>query len=273
MFSLKDKVIIITGASRGIGRAIALKCARDGAKIVIAAKTAETHHKLQGTIHTVAAEIVANGGEALPYQIDVRDDQAIDLLIKTVIAKYSKIDVLINNASAISLTSTEELTAKRYDLLQTVNARATFLCSKAVIPYLKHANNPHIINLSPPLNMDSKWFKEHTAYTISKYGMSMCTLGMAAELSKFNIAVNSIWPKTTIATAAIEHNFPEEIFNSSRKPDIVADAVYHILQQDAKSYSGNFLIDEEVLIAAGVTDFAKYAINPNKKLFNDLYIE
>lgn len=271
--TLKDKVIFITGASRGIGREIALRCARDGAKIVIAAKTDKPHPTLEGTIHTVAKEVEAAGGIALPLQVDVRDEEAVEAAMKQAAEKFGGIDILVNNASAIFLAPTLEMPMKRFDLILSVNVRATFMCSQKCIPYLKNAANPHILNLSPPLNMKPRWFKDHLAYTMSKYGMSMCTLGMAEEFKNAGIAVNSLWPKTTIATAAIEVNFPKQIFQASRKASIMADAAYEILTSNSREVTGNFFIDEELLRARGVKDFDQYAVNPKVPLFADLFLE
>jgi citronellol/citronellal dehydrogenase len=270
--SLKDKVIFITGASRGIGREIALRCAADGAKIIIAAKSATPHPTLSGTIYTVAEEIETAGGVPLPLQVDVRDEKAVYEGVAEAVKTFGGIDILINNASAIYLANTLETPMKRFDLISSVNARATYLCSQACIPHLKKSVNPHILNLSPPLNMEAKWFKDHLAYTMSKYGMSMCTLGMAEEFKKDGIAVNSLWPRTTIATAAIEVNFPKNILQASRNPKIVADAAYDILISDSRHVTGHFFIDEDVLKARGVNDFKEYAINPDAELFTDLFL-
>src|SRR5512140_517790 len=254
--TLHDKTIFITGASRGIGREIALRCARDGAKVVITGKTAEPHPKLPGTIHSVAEEVVAAGGQALAIQLDVRDEQAIHDAVEQAAAHFGGIDVLVNNASAISLTPTLQTPAKHLDLMWDVNMRATFLASQACIPHLKKAAHPHILMLSPPLNLEAEWFAPHVAYTISKYGMSMCALGMAREFAADGIAVNCLWPRTTIATAAIEFNFPASMMNASRKPAIVADAAWRILTRNSRECSGNFFIDEDVLREAGIVDFA-----------------
>ncbi|MEO8402078.1 MAG: NAD(P)-dependent oxidoreductase [Gammaproteobacteria bacterium] len=271
--NLKDKVVFITGASRGIGREIALRCAKDGAKIIIAAKTAEPHPKLAGTIYSVAKEIEEAGGTALPLLLDVREDAMVyDAVAKTV-STFGGIDILINNASAISLTPTLETPMKRFDLIFSVNVRGTFLCSQACIPHLKQAKNPHILNLSPPLNMKAKWFKDHLAYTMSKYGMSMCTLGMSEEFKSAGIGVNSLWPRTTIATAAIEINFPKEILRASRKPSIMADAAHGIITSDSRQTTGNFFIDEDFLRAQGVSDFSEYALDPKVPLFTDLFLD
>jgi citronellol/citronellal dehydrogenase len=273
MASLKNKTLFITGASRGIGREIALRAARDGARVVVAAKTAEPHPKLAGTIHTVAGEIELAGGKALALQLDVRDENAIAKAAAQAAETFGGIDVLVNNASAISLTPTPQTPPKRFDLMFSVNVRATFLCSQACIPYLRKSPNAHILNLSPPLKMDPKWFAGHVAYTMSKYGMSMCTLGMAEELKGDGIAVNSLWPRTTIATAAVEVNFPETILRASRHAAIMADAAHVILTSDSRTHSGNFYIDEDVLRAAGKTDFDAYAVTPGVPLFQDLFVD
>lgn len=272
MTKLKDKVIFITGASRGIGREIALRCAQDGAKVVIAAKTDQPHPKLEGTIHSVAEEVRAAGGIALPLVLNVQDELMVYEAVTKTVEQFGGIDILVNNASAISLTPTLETSMKRFDLIFSVNVRGTFLCSQACIPHLKQAKNPHILNLSPPLNMQAKWFKDHLAYTMSKYGMSMCTLGMAEEFKSAGIAVNSLWPKTTIATAAIAYNFPKEIMSASRKASIMSDAAYEILTSDSRVVTGNFFVDEEVLRKSGVTDFEKYALAPGVPLFDDLFL-
>lgn len=271
--NLKNKIIFITGASRGIGREIALRCARDGATIVIAAKTAEPHPNLEGTIFTVAAEIEKAGGKALPLVVDVRDETMVAAAVTQTVATFGGIDILINNASAINLSSTLDIPMKRFDLIFSVNVRATFMCSKLCIPHLQKAANPHILNLSPPLNIQAKWFKDHLAYTMSKYGMSMCTLGMAEEFKSAGIAVNSLWPKTLIATAAVSVNFPKQLYEASRKPAIVADAAYAILTSNSREVTGNFFIDENFLRERGVKDFSGYDLNPGAKLFPDLYVE
>lgn len=273
MVSLENKTILITGASRGIGREIALRCAREKANIVIFAKTVEPHSTLTGTIQSVADEIIALGGKALPLQVDVRDDHAIEAGVKKAVDYFGGIDILVNNASAISLTPTLTTEMKRFDLMFDVNVRGTFACSKACIPHLEKSSNPHILTMSPPLNMQAKWFKNHLAYTMSKYGMSMCTLGMAEELKKQHIGVNSLWPKTTIATAAIAVNFPEELLKACRKPAIVADAAYYILTRDSRITTGNFFIDEDVLMMHGVSDFSDYAYTPGVTLYPDLFLD
>lgn len=273
MSSLSGRVVFISGSSRGIGREIALRCARDGAKVVITGKTDEPHPKLPGTIHSVAAEVVAAGGEALAIQMDARDESAIGAAVEQTAAHFGGIDVLVNNASAISLTPTLQTSAKRLDLMWDVNMRATFLAAQACVPHLKNAVNPHVLTLSPPLNLDPKWFSGHVAYTISKYGMSMCMLGMAHEFAADGIAFNCLWPQTTIATAAIEFNFPEAIMRASRKPAIVADAAVAILLRDSATTSGNFFIDEAVLRESGVNDFSHYAVDASVPEFKDLFLD
>lgn len=272
MRHLKDKVIFITGASRGIGREIALRCAADGAHIVVTGKTAEPHPTLPGTIYTVAKEVEKAGGKALPLVLDVREADSINVAVKHVVEHFGGIDILINNASAISLTSTLETPIKRFDLMMSINMRATFAASQACMPYLKEADNPHILTLSQPLNMNPKWFAPHLAYTISKYGMSMCTLGLAEEFKSVGIAVNSLWPKTTIATAAIAVNFPQNILQASRKPQIVADAAHVILSKNSRTATGHFFIDEEVLRANGINDFSSYAVHADQTLWPDLFL-
>jgi citronellol/citronellal dehydrogenase len=270
---LRGKTLFITGASRGIGRAIALRCARDGANVAVAAKSAEPHPRLPGTIHSVAAEVEAAGGRALAVALDVRDEQAIAAAVQQTVDRFGGIDALVNNASAIQLTGTLQTPAKRFDLMFGVNVRATFLCSQACLPHLLQAANPHILNIAPPLAMAEKWFKDHVAYTIAKYGMSLCTLGMAAEFRAQGVAVNSLWPRTTIATAAIEVNFPAAVLKASRKPDIMADAARAILLRDSRRTSGNFYIDEAVLREEGLTDFAPYAVTPGGPLQTDLFLD
>ncbi|XP_077286242.1 hydroxysteroid dehydrogenase like 2 isoform X1 [Arctopsyche grandis] len=257
---LAGRTIFITGASRGIGKAIALKAAKDGANIVVAAKTAETHPKLPGTIYTAAAEIEAAGGKALPCIVDIRDEAQVQSAIDQAVKKFGGIDILVNNASAIALVGTAQLDMKKYDLMHDINIRGTFLVSKLCLPHLKNSNHAHILNLSPPLNLSKHWFTNHVAYTIAKYGMSMCVLGMAEEFRPLNIAVNALWPRTAIDTAAIR--MLTGTGEHSRKPDILADAAYAILSKDPKAASGNFFIDEDVVKEAGVTDLVPYACNP-----------
>jgi citronellol/citronellal dehydrogenase len=272
MADLRGKTVFITGASRGIGREIALRCARDGANVVITGKTDEPHPKLPGTIHSVVAEVEQAGGRALAIRLDVRDEAAIVAAVEQTAAHFGGIDALINNASAISLTGTLETQPKRLDLMWDVNMRATFLASQACIPHLRKSANPHILTLSPPLNLDPKWFAPHVAYTISKYGMSLCALGMAREFAGDGIAVNCLWPRTTIATAAIEFNFPEAVLRASRKPAIMADAAHHVLTRNSRACSGNFFVDEEVLRSAGMTDFGQYAVAAGTPPFSDLFL-
>ena len=263
--TLAGKAIFITGGSRGIGLAIALKAAKDGASIAIAAKTAEAHPQLPGTIFTAAKEIEAAGGTALPIQCDIRDEAAILAAVEQAASAFGGLDILINNASAINLTPTEKTPAKRFDLMFDVNVRGTFLTSQAVIPYLKQSaaagRNPHILTLSPPLSMKPKWFKNHVAYTMSKYGMSMCVLGMAEEFKRDGIGVNALWPRTAIDTAAL-HMIPGVDTDFCRTPEILADAAYLILNRDGKDCSGNFFVDDELLAGAGITDLEKYSVKP-----------
>jgi citronellol/citronellal dehydrogenase len=272
MSNLKNKTIFITGASRGIGREIARRFARDGANIVVTGKTADPHPKLKGTIFATAEEVEGLGGRALPLQLDIRDENSVAGAVKETVERFGGIDVLVNNASAINISNTLSTPAKRYDLMHQVNARGTFVCSQACIPHLMKARNPHILTLSPPINLNPKWFRDHVAYTIAKYGMSMCTLGMAAEFASHGVAVNSLWPRTTIATAAVETFFPQAVA-SSRKPAIMADAAYVIVTRDSRSTTGNFLIDEDVLRGHGVTDFEQYAVTPGAPLFNDIFLD
>jgi citronellol/citronellal dehydrogenase len=272
MRSLKEKTIFITGASRGIGRAIALRCAQDGANIVIAAKTAQPHPKLDGTIHSVAAEVEALGARALALQVDIREEDAVADAVQTAVRTFGGIDALVNNASAISMTGTLATPVKRFDLMHGINARGTYLCSQLCLPHLLQSDNAHILTLSPPLNLDPKWLAPHLAYTMAKYGMSLCTLGLAREFAQHGVGVNSLWPRTTIATAAVSVFFPESV-QASRKPEIMADAAHAILVSDSRSTTGNFFIDDEVLRAAGVTDFDRYAVNPSTPLHTDLFLD
>lgn len=272
METLQGKTLFITGGSRGIGQAIALKAANEGANIVIAAKTTEPHPRLPGTIYTAAAEVEAVGGKALPLPVDIRDETQIAAAVEQAVATFGSIDILINNASAISLTGTLDTPMKRYDLMQQVNARGTFAVSQACLPHLLKAPNPHILTLSPPLDMQPKWFSPHLAYTMAKYGMSMCVLGMAEEFRN-KVAVNALWPRTVILTAAIQMLGGIVKPEMCRKPEIVADAASFILKQDAKQHTGNFYIDEEVLATAGVKDFEQYAVSPDAPLLTDLFLE
>jgi citronellol/citronellal dehydrogenase len=270
--SLAGKVLFITGASRGIGEAIALRAARDGACIAVVGKTDTPHPKLQGTVHSTCAAIVAAGGQALACVADIRDEAAVAAAVQKAAAHFGGIDILVNNASAISLTPTASTPMKRFDLMHGVNARGTFLCSQLCLPFLAKSANPHILTLSPPPELRPEWFSGHLAYTLSKYGMSLCTLGLAAELRPQGIAVNSLWPKTMIATAAIESLLGKAASQKCRKPEIVADAAHAILTQPSRQFTGRFCIDEDVLSAAGVRDFAPYAIDPNIEPAPDLFV-
>ncbi len=268
-----NKTVFITGASRGIGKAIALKLAAAGANIIVAAKSVQENPKLGGTIYSAAKEIEEAGGKALAIQCDIRDENQIENAVNKAVDTFGGIDILINNASAISLTPTEQTEPKRFDLMFNINVRGTFLVSKACIPHLKKGSNPHILTLSPPLNMDMKWFAGHLAYTLSKYNMSMIALGLAAELKKYNIAVNALWPRTTIATAAVQNLLGgDALMKMSRTPEILADAAYYILSKPSNSYSGQTLIDEQVLAAEGISNLDKYAVVPGGQLFDDLFI-
>lgn len=270
---MKGKNVLITGGSRGIGKAIALKLASAGANIAIAAKTTEPHPKLEGTIHSAAEEIEALGVKALPLQCDIRfEDQVQNAVDKTAQA-FGGIDILVNNASAISITTTENTEPKRFDLMHDIQIRGTFFMCRACIPYLKKSGGAHILNLSPPINLNPKWFAQHLAYTMSKYGMSMIVLGLAEELKSFHISVNALWPKTTIATAAVQNLLGGDfLMQMSRKPEIVAEAAYHILNSE-NSGTGQFFIDEDVLKKEGITDFSAYAVNPGKELMTDIFID
>jgi len=274
--NLKGRTIFISGASRGIGLAIARRCAADGANVAIAAKTAEPNPKLPGTIFTAAEEIEAAGGSCLPMQVDIREEAQVVEAARQTAEKFGGIDILINNASAINLTPTEATPMKRFDLMMGVNVRGTYLCTQACLPYLKHSGerkrNPHVLTLSPPLNMDARWFAPHVAYTMAKYGMSMCVLGHAEEFRPYGIAVNALWPRTVIQTAALQM-IPGVKPEHCRSVDIMADAAYAILTMDAGTTTGNFFIDDEVLKKAGVTDFEKYSVVPgSKQLLPDLFL-
>ena len=263
MTDLSNKTIIITGASRGIGRAMAVRFAADGANIVIAAKSDRPHPKLKGTIHTVAEEVTAAGGKALPFKLDVRQEDQVTKMMQAAADEFGGIDALINNAGAISLTSVEQTAVKRYDLMQGINSRAVFICAQAALPFLKASSNPHILSLSPPLNLDIKWLKNHAPYTLSKYGMTMLSLGMAAEFEPLGIAVNCLWPRTAIATAAIEFAVGNrDLFQNCRTPEIMADAAYEILITQNRELCGQVLIDEQLLQARGYADLERYAVNP-----------
>ncbi len=269
----ENKTVIITGASRGIGKAIGLKLAAEGANIVIASKSVEENPKLGGTIFSAAEEMEKAGGKALAVQCDIRFEDQIDNVVKQTIDKFGGIDILVNNASAINLSPTEQTEPKRFDLMYDINVRGTFMMSRACIPYLKKSTNAHILNLSPPVNMDLKWFEKHLAYTISKYDMTMIALGLSAELKKYNIAANTLWPKTTIATAAVNNLLGGEmLMKMSRTPAIVADAAFYILRKPAAQCTGNSFIDEAVLTNEGITDLSKYSVVPGAQLYNDLFV-
>jgi citronellol/citronellal dehydrogenase len=273
MSNLAGKTLFITGASRGIGKAIALRAARDGANITIAAKTAEPHPRLPGTIYTAAEEIEAAGGKALPCVVDIRHEEQIKAAVDKTVSTFGGIDILINNASAIMLTSTLHTPLKRFDLMHQVNTRGTFACSQACIPHLKKADNPHILNLSPPLNMEARWFAPHVAYTMAKFGMSMCVLGMAKEFADDGIGVNALWPRTAIATAAVKNLLGGDAsVKRSRKPEIMADAAHIVLTKDSRECTGNFLIDDDVLAGEGITDLDQYAYEPGADLSPDFFI-
>ncbi len=271
--SLKGKTLFISGASRGIGLAIGLRAARDGANVAIAAKTAEPNPKLPGTIYTAAKEIENAGGKALPILCDIRFEEQVQAAIDQTIAKFGGIDICVNNASAISLTGTLQTDMKRYDLMNGINARGTYLVSRTCVPHLKRAPNPHVLNLSPPLDMNPKWFAGHTAYTMAKYGMSMCVLGMAAEFVDEGIAFNALWPRTGIATAAIRNALAgDEGMKHCRTPEILADAAHMIFNKKANEFTGNFLIDDTFMAANGVTDFDQYRVDPTKDLMPDFFV-
>ncbi|HEX8010826.1 MAG TPA: NAD(P)-dependent oxidoreductase [Casimicrobiaceae bacterium] len=278
MASLNGRTLFITGASRGIGLAIALRAARDGANIVIAAKTTEPHPKLPGTIHSAAAQLERAGGAALPLAVDIRDDAAVARAVEAAVARFGGIDILVNNASAIGLTGTLDTPMKRFDLMVGVNVRGTYACSQACLPHLVASaaagRNAHILTLSPPLNLSARWFRSHVAYTIAKYGMSMCVLGMAEEFRDAGVAVNALWPRTIIATSALAA-LPgmSDRLENCRKPEILADAAHAILTRDARRATGNFYIDEEVLAEEGVTDFSRYAVKPGAPLLPDIFLD
>lgn len=273
MADLKGKTLFISGASRGIGLAMALRAARDGANVVVAAKTKDPHPRLPGTIFTAAEQIEAAGGKALPCVVDIRFEEQVEQAIGKAVDTFGGIDILINNASAISLTDTLTTSMKRYDLMHQVNTRGTFLCSQKAIPHLKKADNPHILNISPPLNMSPRWFGPHVAYTMAKYGMSMCVLGMAEELRGDKIAVNALWPRTAIATAAVQNLLGgDEAIKRCRTVEIMADAAHAVLCSDSSTNSGQFLIDEEILREAGCTDFDRYAVEAGNELMPDFFL-
>ncbi len=273
MASLKGKTVLITGGSRGIGQAIGVAAARQGANVAIAAKTAEPHPKLQGTIHTAARAIEEAGGKALPLQCDVRDEAQLQAAVEKTVSTFGGLDVLVNNASAIYLADVGSTPMKRFDLMHQVNVRATFAASQAAIPHLARSVNPHILNLSPPLTLNPRWFASHLAYTLSKYGMSMCVVGLSEELFDRGIAVNALWPRTVIATAALDLLGGADTAKHGRTPEIVADAAMVILGRDSRACTGNFFVDEDVLRAEGVTDFGRYAVSPGEPLMRDLFLD
>lgn len=273
MQNLRGKTLFITGASRGIGLAIALRAARDGANITIAAKSDMPNPKLPGTIHTAAADIEAAGGHALPLKVDIRNEDEVVAAAAATAERFGGIDIVVNNASAIWLAGTADTPMKRFDLMQQVNTRGTFVTTQACLPYLAKATNPHVLMLSPPPSLDPKWFKRHTAYTIAKYGMSLCVIGMSAEFAKAGIAVNALWPRTVIATAAIAMLGDTVKPENCRKPEIVADAAHAIFVKPAREFSGHFCIDDEILREAGVTDLDQYAMQPGAPLLPDLFLD
>ncbi len=271
--SLNNKTLFITGASRGIGLAIGLRAARDGANVVIAAKTTEPHPKLEGTIHTAAEAITKAGGKALPLVVDVRDEESVKAAIAKTVGTFGGLDIVVNNASAINLSSTEAVDMKRYDLMNQINTRGTFMVSKFAIPHLAKAANPHILMLSPPLDMSEKWFAPHLAYSIAKYGMSLCVLGLAGELRGRGIAVNALWPRTTIATAAVNNLLGgDALMKASRMPDILADAAHMIFTTPSRELTGKFLIDDTFLVSRGVTEFDHYRVDPTQPLAPDFFV-
>jgi citronellol/citronellal dehydrogenase len=271
--SFRNKTVLITGASRGIGKAIGLRLAASGANIVIASKSVEENPKLGGTIYSAAEEMEKAGGKALAVQCDIRFEDQIQQVIDKTLSAFGGIDILVNNASAINLSPTEQTEPKRYDLMYDINVRGTFMMSKACIPHLKKATDAHILNLSPPINMDMKWFANHLAYTISKYDMTMIALGLAAELKKYNIAANTLWPRTTIATAAVQNLLGGDmLMKMSRKPEIMADAAYYILSRPATQCTGNSFIDEDVLASEGITNLDNYSVVPGATLYKDLFV-
>ncbi len=273
MPSLHGKTVFITGASRGIGKAIGLAAAQHGANVVVAAKSDVPNPKLPGTIHDAAAEMERAGGKALAVKCDIREEAQIQAAVEAAVARFGGIDVCVNNASAIYLAGTAETPMKRYDLMHQVNARGTFATTQACLPWLARSSNPHVLNLSPPLSMKARWFAPHVAYTMAKYGMSMCVLGMAEELRDRGIAVNAIWPRTVIATAALNLLGGEETAKHGRTPAIVADAAMVILERDARGCTGNFFVDEDVLREAGIRDFGKYAVKPGEELYPDFFVD
>lgn len=273
MRSLAGKTLFITGASRGIGLAVALRAAADGANIVIAAKTDKPHPHLPGTIYTAAEQVVASGGQALPLVVDIRNEQQVEDAVKNATETFGGIDILVNNASAIFLAGIEETSLKRFDLMHQVNVRGSYLCARACLPYLLKADNPHILSFSPPLNLDPRWFRHHTAYTMAKYGMSLAVIGIAAEYAEQQIAVNALWPKTVINTAALAMLGGIVKPENCRSPDIMADAAWFLLTRDSGHAGGRFFIDEEVLVEEGITDFEPYSVVAGAPLYPDLFLD
>jgi len=273
MSSLANKTLLVTGGSRGIGLAIAKRAAADGARVALLAKTTDPHPKLPGTLYTAAAEIEQAGGKALPIPCDIRSEEQVLAAVERTVATFGGVDALVNNASAISLTGTLETPMKRFDLMFGVNVRGTFLCSQACLPHLLAAENPHILNLAPPLNMEAKWFAGHVAYTMAKYGMSMCALGMAEEFRGRGVAVNALWPRTAIDTAAIAMIGGDAMRRQCRKPEIVADAAHWILTRPARECTGNFFLDDDVLRGAGHADLDRYAVEPGQPLYQDFFVD
>ncbi|HKR99411.1 MAG TPA: NAD(P)-dependent oxidoreductase [Candidatus Dormibacteraeota bacterium] len=274
MSDLNGRTIFMSGGSRGIGLAIALRAARDGANVAIIAKTTEPHPKLEGTIYTAAEQIEDAGGKALPIPGDIRDEESVISAVEQTVEKFGGIDIVVNNASAIQIQGSEDLPMKRYDLMQDINTRGTFVVSRTCVPHLRKGPNPHILTLSPPLNMKPHWFKNHLGYTIAKYGMSMCTLGMAAEYADEGIAANSLWPRTIIATAAVQNLLGgDEAMARSRKPEIMGDAAHAILTRDSRECTGNFFIDDEVLAEAGITDLSPYTYGDGSELQTDIFLD
>jgi len=273
MSNLKGKTLFITGSSRGIGKAIAVRAAADGANIAVVSKTAEPHPKLPGTVYSTVDEIQAAGGQGLACITDIRHEEQLEAAVEKTVETFGGIDILVNNASAIFLAGTLDTPMKRFDLMHSVNVRGTYMASQHCLPHLLKSDNPHILNLSPPLNMEAKWFAPHVAYTMSKFGMSMCVLGMAAELKGQGVAVNAIWPKTVIATAAVQNLLGgDEAISRCRTPEIMADAAYAILTSDSRQQTGNFYVDEQLLSEHGVTDFDKYAVTPGAELLPDFFV-
>lgn len=273
MSDLRGKTLFITGSSRGIGKAIALRAAKDGANIAVVAKTVEVDPRLPGTVYSAVEDIEACGGKALACVADIRAEDQVIAAVEQTVATFGGIDILVNNASAIMLSGTLETPMKRFDLMHSVNARGTFLTTQKCLPHLLQAANPHVLNISPPLNLDARWFAPHAAYTMAKYGMSLCVLGMAEEFRQQGVAVNALWPRTAIATAAVRNLLGgEEALNRCRKPEIMADAAYAILTQSSRECTGNFFIDDEVLADSGVTDFDQYAVSPGSELLPDFFL-